>query len=477
MTHYIIQTIAFQLLFLVVYDLFLKKETFFNANRIYLLITPILSFVLPLVKINAVQQAIPQEYYIQLPAVILGGNSDASISTTQLVANSWWVPTAAQLWILGITISLVLFVFKLIKIYRLKQRGTTVDLEGLKVVQLSNSDTAFSFFNMIFIGSSLSEANRESIIAHEKVHIEQRHSLDLLFFEGLRIVCWFNPLVYIFQRRIATLQEYMADAKVAVQKDKSTYYQDLLSQVFQTDKISFINTFFNHSLIKNRIVMLQKSKSKKIFQLKYLLLVPVVGAMLIYTSCTQEVSSQETSETAELEFSPDGNSDILQKIAALKESIAAKGEMTKEEEIALKKLFVLTSKEGVNNAYFDDVKDELAIPFGVIHKGPIYPGCEGLSDEAAKKCSASKISELVGKEFDVKLANKLKLEGRIKIAVQFKINNQGQVENIRARAPHPGLETEAIRVVSMIPAMQPGEHDGKKVGVVYSLPIVFQIDE
>ena len=73
MAHYIIQVIAFQLLFLVTYDLFLKKETFFQWNRVYLIATSILSFGLPFIKIGLIQRSIPQEYMVQLPAILIGG--------------------------------------------------------------------------------------------------------------------------------------------------------------------------------------------------------------------------------------------------------------------------------------------------------------------------------------------------------------------------------------------------------------------
>ena len=78
MIHYILQTIVFQLLFLVVYDLFLKKETFFNINRFYLLITSVLSLLLPLVQIAAIRESIPRKYMIQLPEVIVGENPSES---------------------------------------------------------------------------------------------------------------------------------------------------------------------------------------------------------------------------------------------------------------------------------------------------------------------------------------------------------------------------------------------------------------
>jgi len=498
MIHYIVQTIAFQLLFLVVYDLFLKKETFFTWNRIYLLATPIISFLLPLFKIEAFRNAIPEQYLIQLPAVIIGGESSQNaieleaVTISETGASFLTISEIVQItWLLGMLVALTLFSLKVIKFYKLKQSGIKNEFENLKIIQLPNSKAAFSFFNTIFLGSDLSEEQTENILLHEKVHAKQKHTADLLFFEALRIIWWFNPLVYVFQKKITELQEFIADSSVAKQQTRKTYYQNLLSQVFQTSDISFTNTFFNQSLIKKRIVMLQKSKSKKIFQLKYLLLIPVVCAMLFYTSCTNE--ADEVKEEANL-VSNTGDSEVMTKITELSEAIMKKGNLTPEEEKALQ--FLATKAEPGDKVYtsvqeyLDETKGEpsvsvtkyetevnnLDLPFAAIDKVPTYPGCEGLSNEEAKICMSKKIQKLTAENFNTKVADKANLTGKQRIFVQFKIDKQGNVANVKARAPHPDLVTEALRVVNKIPQMLPGEHRGKKVGVLYSLPIIFEIN-
>mgnify|MGYP003109021791 FL=1 len=498
MIHYILQTIAFQLLFLVVYDLFLKKETFFTWNRIYLLATPIISFLLPLFKIEAFRNAIPEQYLIQLPAVIVGGETaqkSIQLDAVTISETSTSLLTISEIvqiiWVLGMLVALTLFSVKVIKFYKLKQLGTLSKFENLKIIQLPNSKAAFSFFNTIFLGSDLSEKQKENILLHEKVHAKQKHTADLLFFEALRIICWFNPLVYVFQKKITELQEFIADSSVAKQQPRKTYYQNLLSQVFQTSDISFTNTFFNQSLIKKRIVMLQKSKSKKIFQLKYLLLIPVVCAMLFYTSCTNE--TDEVKEEANL-VSNTGDSEVMTKINELSEAIMKKGNLTPEEEKALH--FLATKAEPGDKVYnsvqeyLDETKGEpnvsvskheseatnADVPFAAIDKVPTFPGCEGLNNEEAKNCMSKKIQRFTQENFNIKVAEKANLTGKQKIYVQFKIDKNGNVADARARAPHSDLETEALRVVNTMPKMQPGEENGKKVNVLYSLPILFIVE-
>ena len=123
------------------------------------------------------------------------------------------------------------------------------------------------------------------------------------------------------------------------------------------------------------------------------------------------------------------------------------------------------------------VEEEIAdVPFAVIENVPIYPGCEKESGNAAKKkCMSSKISEFINKKFNTELASDLGLDGRQRIAVQFKIDKNGKVIDVRARAPHPRLEKEAVQVVQSLPNMTPGKQRGKPVGVLYSLPIIFDI--
>ena len=470
MIHAILQILVFQVLFLAVYDLFLKKETFFNLNRIYLLVTPILGFILPFVSLDFIQQSIPQEYIYQLPTVIIGSDVSETISS----GSKLWMPSLIDIWFFGMFICAMFFCWKLYKITKLKYAGNAEKAEGFVLVKLPNTDTAFSFFNTIFLGENISEGNKTNIVAHEKIHIQQKHSADLLFFEILRIVFWFNPMVYLFQNRTATLHEYIADAKVTAENDKNQYYQNLLSEVFQTEKISFINTFFNQSLIKKRIIMLQKSKSTKTAQYKYLLLIPAICGMLIYTACSNEPKAEET------QIVQKSDSEVMNKINELAEAIMKKGEMTPEEEKALK-LLTTEAQPGDKvytslQEYVDETKGEndMSIAFSEIEKVPTYPGCSG-ANETLKKCFSERISAFVGENFNTKLGNDLGLVGRQRIIVQFKIDKSGSIVDVKAKAPKPELEVEALRIIKNLPKMQPGEQKGEKVAVLYSLPIVFDV--
>ncbi|MGY5846316.1 energy transducer TonB [Salegentibacter sp. HM20] len=124
-------------------------------------------------------------------------------------------------------------------------------------------------------------------------------------------------------------------------------------------------------------------------------------------------------------------------------------------------------------------EEEVAdVPFAVIENVPVFPGCEGLrNNEERKQCMSEKIKNFVNKEFNTDLGAELGLSGVNRVIVQFKIDEKGNIAQVQSRAPHPRLEREAARVIQKLPKMQPGKQRGKAVGVMYSLPIVFQVQD
>lgn len=117
------------------------------------------------------------------------------------------------------------------------------------------------------------------------------------------------------------------------------------------------------------------------------------------------------------------------------------------------------------------------VPFATIENVPVYPGCEGGDNSILKKCMSDNIAEVVSANFNMKLVKSMNLRpGRHRISVQFKIDKQGFVTNVRSRAETMELEEEAIRVVRLLPQMKPGFQRGKEVGVLYALPIVFEVE-
>lgn len=116
--------------------------------------------------------------------------------------------------------------------------------------------------------------------------------------------------------------------------------------------------------------------------------------------------------------------------------------------------------------------------FEKIEQVPIYPGCEKKkTNDEKRKCMSDKITQLIQKKFNTNLGSELGLSGKQVIRTQFKIDKTGHVKDIQVRGTHPDLEKEAERVINIIPEMTPGKQRDKNVGVIYTLPIVFQVQD
>ncbi|MCL8007197.1 M56 family metallopeptidase [Gelidibacter japonicus] len=622
MLHYILQTIAFQVFFLIIYDVFLKNETFFNWNRAYLIGTAFLSFILPFLKFESIKAMVPEPMVVRLPEVIIGDVSPTFDSPVLVIGSQQITEQAASfswtyVWIVGMVLAALILAYKIIMIGRMLYKNPQRWQGDALIVFLLNSSAAFSFFHYIFLGTDLSAEKKEHILQHEMVHVKEKHSWDLLVFEILRIVFWFNPFIYMYQTRLSNLHEFIADAKAVNYKGKSAYYQSLLSQVFETHQVSFINPFFKQSLtrlnvfgkqftfhngqVKKRILMLSKSKSKQIHLIKYALLVPMVMGMLMYTSSyaseirdpfpvfqnealNQELSLQELtdkyykellakkdsknlfSENFNTYFNPgdkqyiQSKQDLAKRQAYMKyvimDMMAKKekeGDLTeidkenyekrmkaydtyedylefkktekaieswenggrdgelrlvvndigklteaeekrKTEKLALIKkddfYYKLNITDGKSSTVLDFGKKDqeekkksfesydVEVPYAVIDQPPLFDGCEASgSKDHDKRCTSDNIAQFVNKNFNVAIAEELNLKGRQRINVIFKIGEDGKVRNVMARAPHPKLEAEAIRVIQSMPNFTPGKQRGEAVTVPYSLPILFQVKD
>lgn len=496
MIAYFIKVVAFQLLFLLGYDLFLKKETFFNWNRIYLICSSLISFVLPFIKIESFQNAVPQEYIILLPEIVL----------TPQKTTATMEPTWNWFFIIGILISSVLFVYKIVQLLQLRFKGRFVKREDYTIVIIPKTTLAFSIFRYVFIGEDIEEEKLEDILLHELVHIREKHSLDLLYFELLRITCWFNPLVYIYQKRISELHEYIADAVIVQNKNKSDYYEKLLAEVFQTQQFSFTNQFFKHSLIKKRIIMLTKQKSREILKLKYLVLVPLLVVSLLYSSCedTTIADTENKVESVNSEAKKAQLQDLIEELNQLNENLKKNEVLSKSQYEKQTKLLGeiaellgdknegIQSKLGEMRSYeeyvaarkksiaetnnYGELESE-AIAFHVIDKAPVFPGCEAEATlEDLKKCFVKKVQKHVNHNFNTKIADEIGLKGVNKIFVKFIVDKNGEISEVFARAPHPDLKEETERVIKLLPKLSPAEKDGKTVSLKYVLPIVFKIN-
>lgn len=123
---------------------------------------------------------------------------------------------------------------------------------------------------------------------------------------------------------------------------------------------------------------------------------------------------------------------------------------------------------------FEEVVED--VPFTIIEDVPVFPGCKGSKAEL-KKCFNKKMQKHFAKKFDSDLPNELGLSpGKKRLIMLFKIDKTGNIVDVRAKAPHPRLQKEAIRIIKLLPRMTPGRQRGKPVGVKYTLPMRIDVE-
>jgi bla regulator protein BlaR1 len=516
MINYIIQVVLFQVFFLVIYDFSLSKETFFTKNRGYLLSTPILSFLIPFIKIPTFQKAVSQEFIVYLPEIVLSPEKVLQ----NVIQDTTFYQSINYIHILfwcGVVLFSTLFLIKLGKIINLIRMYKAEQQGDFTLIFIPNQTKAFSFFNYIFLGKEIPASQQEKIIQHELVHSTQRHSFDLLFFESLKIIMWFNPMIYFYQQRITLVHEYISDAVATKSEPKDAYINQLLSNFFQVENIAFVNQFYKQTLIKKRIIMMKKKQSKKMNQLKYLVLIPVLLSMLFYTSCSENLSAdlgeskkelqtryfemkegEETTSKGEKETYLDRYFGIG-KPAGLEYTYSEftlfeKSEydeimrgIQKIEKNEVSHMFTHKIFKGKNNrkilatiidfskmkrAEIEIVTEKEEVSFMVIDKAPTFPGC----DTGDKDCFSKMVQKHFSRNFDAKLPNSLGLSaGTKRVFIGFKVDVNGDIVYVQARAPHIKIKEEVIRVMRSLPKMIPGKQNGQEVIVNYNIPFAIVV--
>ncbi len=274
--HYLLQVNIYLIVFFCFYKLLLDRETYFVLNRIYLMLSGILSLAIPFLRFEWFsKQEVAQPIYVgvdQLNTLV------AQVTVIDNQAKEFnWGYLIVVIYLLGILFCVGRLIYQLLAV---KKLFATV-ING----------AAFSFFRKKKVAIDLPEV--ATVNLHEDIHIKQLHTVDVLFFEFLGIFTWFNPIIYIYKKTIKNIHEYLADEAAAkFQGDKEAYALLLLSQAFGVEPHTLTNRFFTKSLIKKRIFMLHKQRSKKTAILKYGLFVPLFALMLVLSSATIRKNDQ-----------------------------------------------------------------------------------------------------------------------------------------------------------------------------------------
>lgn len=285
-SHYLLQINIYLIIFYTFYRLLLAKETYFTLNRIYLICSGIFSLTIPFIKIDWFsKQEISQQIYVQVEQLNQFVVQDTA--TAAIASQFSWASFIVSVYLLGVFFFLIRFAIKLLAV---KQMFKNI-----------RSGLAFSFWNKKAVSPNLPEI--ATVNHHEDIHIKQLHTADIIFFELLGIIIWFNPIIYLYKEAVKNIHEYLADEAAAkFQGDKEVYSMLLLNQAFGVNVNALTNGFFKKSMIKKRIFMLYKERSRKMAILKYGIFVPLFAAALLLSSATVRKNKQLLAASEKIEL-------------------------------------------------------------------------------------------------------------------------------------------------------------------------------
>ncbi|MDO5442241.1 MAG: M56 family metallopeptidase [Bacteroidia bacterium] len=245
------------LVFYLFYRFLLKKETFHRFNRAVLVGTAVLSFILPLCVIT-----IRRPVEVGTISMASAVSSPEEVSTLIENSGSWWPIALIVLFAAGAVFVLVRVVVSILSIKKKIHQGETVQEEdGCRIIVTENDVDPFSWMRYVVISRTDWESNHSSILAHEKAHVKSYHSVELLLVDIMSAFQWFNPAIWMLRADLQELHEYEADDAVLQSgADIKEYQYLLLRKAVGKSGYSVANSL-NHSLLKNRITMMTKTKS------------------------------------------------------------------------------------------------------------------------------------------------------------------------------------------------------------------------
>ena len=531
---YILKTSVCLAVFYLFYRLLLSKETFHRFNRLALLGVLLLSCLVPFIEVTTQEASEMSQPFLSLEEMFL--MVEPAPMTTEASAPFPWRALLLLVYLLGILFFLGRHLWSLGRMLRLLRSSHKESLEdGITLFVHDAKEVApFSWMKSIAISKYDLEENGDAVLTHERAHVRNQHSWDLLLAEGCIFFQWFNPAAWLLKQELQTVHEYEADEWVIENGIDAKTYQLLLIKKAVGARLYSIANSFNHSSLKKRITMMIKKKSNPWARLKYLYVLPL-AAVAVAAFARPEVSSElveisnakvndltsivKTEEVKSVENSLDEKfniSGIVMEYPAKKPVPGASiiirgttmGTLTDKDgkfTLPVKKGDVLVvSYIGLQT---QSVVVQADVNLGIWMKEDVQPMEEMVvvgqtpkeevkytkveveeTEEPQEKVIFQVVEEMpefpggmgeamkfLGRNIKYPVAaQQAKIEGRV--IVQFVVERDGSISDIHTvRSVSPELDAEAIRVVSLMPKWNPGKQRGKAVAVKYTMPIMFRL--
>ncbi len=322
-------------LFFGFYWLTLRRSNLFRLRRFYLVGTLAFSLVLPFISIEMPSRltAVAQPYTqyfgeAQEPTVIQGDAADAAVQSTttgttlttgavESTTTGTTLTTGATKklsfkdmvcygYLLGCGVAFILLVVKLFKTFRYYRRSVLSDELStgdmcVRVLGEPDGNLPFSFLRSVFVNPEVfTQSELRQVLRHERTHIRQRHTWDLLFTEVVRVMQWFNPFIYLYTRELSSVHEYLADEAVLSCGTSCRDYLELLYKQLCVGKFVPVGNSFRHLLTKKRILMMSQPVKRRMSAWWLLALVPIIaGLLLVNCHPKEEVADELVEEVVE----------------------------------------------------------------------------------------------------------------------------------------------------------------------------------
>ena len=266
--------------FYIFYRLFLIKDSWHRLNRIVLLSTALLSFLLPVCIIT-----IHKTEVLPMPVAQL---VQAVSSTPAQPSTPWWHIALMAVYAAGVVFVLARVLTSVLRVRRIiRHARKEVTSDGTTVYIMPGNEASFSWMGHIVISEADWNNNESAIIRHEKAHVALRHSIDVLITDILAAAQWFNPAIWMLRIDLRAVHEYEADDTVLRSgTDLRSYQYLLISKAAAMNGYTIANNF-NHSILKNRIFMMEKERTTRRSLLRALYLLPLVCISLALNAQTK----------------------------------------------------------------------------------------------------------------------------------------------------------------------------------------------
>ena len=293
MIDYLLKSGILLFIFYAVYKLGLENEKMFHFNRTYLLGSLVFSFVIPLQLFSINLPFLTEINAVQLDGIVIRTNKVVvdKIDYSEIIMYF--------LGVVYVVIALVLvfrFVSNLFSFYKKMSDNKTQFVQNHKVVLIKEAILPHSFWNAIFINEEEFKNDKipSELLMHEQAHLQQKHTLDILFIEILQIIFWFNPLIIFYKKAIKLNHEFLADEAVNMQFKSVSDYQNLLLDIaFNKTNVALASNI-NYLITKKRFLMMTKEESPVKIVIK-VFSVGVVYALLFFVFSTKTMA-QEVSQ-------------------------------------------------------------------------------------------------------------------------------------------------------------------------------------